>query len=139
MPVKQNSNYSEVAEHTPYQGRCMKYTHKISSDEIDSIPVILIEGDMTSDADTDVKRVYSQLLDKYEMDKIIINFEKTKYINSSGIATLINIIQNINEKNGKIAFVGMSEHFQKVMDIVGITDFVQILDTNPEAVKAISD
>ncbi len=117
----------------------MKYTHKISSDEVDSIPVILIEGDMTSDADTDVKRVYSQLLDKYEMDKIIINFEKTKYINSSGIATLINIIQNINEKNGKIAFVGMSEHFQKVMDIVGITDFVQILDTNPEAVKAISD
>ncbi len=116
----------------------MKYTHKISSDEVDTIPAIVIEGDMTSDADADVKRIYSELMDKYEMDKIIINFEKTKYINSSGIATLINIIQNVNEKNGKIAFVGMSEHFQKVMDIVGITDFVQIFDTNTEAVEAIS-
>ncbi len=117
----------------------MKYTHKISSDEIDNIPAIVIEGDMTSDADADVKRIYSELMDKFEMDKIIINFDKTKYINSSGIATLINIIQNVNEKNGKIAFVGMSEHFQKVMDIVGITDFVQIFDTNNEAIQAITD
>ena len=120
------------------QGRCMKYTHKISSDVIDNIPAIVIEGDMTSDADADVKRIYSELMDKFEMDKIIINFEKTKYINSSGIATLINIIQNVNEKNGKIAFVGMSEHFQKVMDIVGITDFVQIFDTNSDAIQAIT-
>jgi len=117
----------------------MKYTHKISSDDIDNIPAIIIEGDMTSDADADVKRIYSELMDKFEMDKIIINFDKTKYINSSGIATLINIIQNVNEKNGKIAFVGMSEHFQKVMDIVGITDFVQIFDTNSEAIQAITD
>ena len=115
----------------------MKYTHKISSDELKSIPIINIEGDMTSDADADVKKIYSELTDGHEMDKIIVNFEKTKYINSSGIATLINIIQNINEKNGKIAFVGMSDHFQKVMDIVGITDFVQIYDTNEGAVAAI--
>ncbi|PKL39110.1 MAG: anti-sigma factor antagonist [Spirochaetae bacterium HGW-Spirochaetae-1] len=115
----------------------MKYTHRISSDQIENIPIIVIEGDMTSDADADVKKVYSELMDQHNIDKIIVNFEKTKYINSSGIATLINIIQNINDKNGKIAFVGMSDHFKKVMDIVGITDFVQIFETNNKAADVI--
>lgn len=115
----------------------MKYQHKISSDTLNDLPIIVIEGDLTSDADTDVKKIYSDLKEKYNKNKILINFEKTKYINSSGIATLINIIQETNEKNGSIAFVGMSDHLQKVMDIVGISDFVQIYKTNKEAVQSI--
>ncbi|HOO71962.1 MAG TPA: STAS domain-containing protein [Spirochaetota bacterium] len=114
----------------------MKYQFKISSEEIESIPVINIEGDLTSDADGDVKIIYSRLKESYNMEKIIINFEKTKYINSSGIATLINIIQDANERKGKISFVGMSEHLHKVMDIVGISDFVQVHKTNQDAAAA---
>ncbi|MCP4137350.1 MAG: STAS domain-containing protein [bacterium] len=117
----------------------MKYNHKISSEVIDNIPIIIIEGDMTSDGDRDVKKVYSQLKDDFSMDKIIINFEQTKFINSSGIATLINIIQDVNERNGEIAFVGMSDHFKKVMDIVGITDFVQVFETNQKAAEIIKN
>ena len=115
----------------------MKYQHKISSSEFQNIPVIEIEGDLTSDADSDVKKIYSEIKSKYSDNKILINFEQTKYINSSGIATLINIIQETNEKNGKIAFVGMSDHLQKVMDIVGISDFVEIYGKNEEAIKSI--
>ena len=115
----------------------MKYQHKIISDVINNIPVIFIEGDLTSDADGDAKGVYSDIKDKYSSQKIIINFENTKYINSSGIATLIHIIQDVNEKSGVIAFVGMSDHLKKVMNIVGISDFVRIYNSNSEAVKAI--
>jgi anti-anti-sigma factor len=102
-----------------------------------SIPVLVIEGDLTSDADSDVKNAYTDLKNKYPINEIIVNFEKTKYINSSGIATLINIIQDINERNGAIAFVGMSDHLKKVMDIVGISDFVKIHNTNDEAFLSI--
>jgi anti-sigma B factor antagonist len=115
----------------------MKYQHKIISDMISNIPVIIIEGDLTSDADGDAKGVYSDIKDKYTSQKLIINFENTKYINSSGIATLIHIIQDVNEKGGVIAFVGMSDHLKKVMNIVGISDFVRIYNSNSEAVKAI--
>ncbi len=115
----------------------MKYQHKISSDTIEQLPIIVIEGDLTSDADGDVKKIYADLKKNYTENKILINFEKTKYINSSGIATLINIIQETNERNGAIAFIGMSDHLQKVMDIVGISDFVHSFKTNEEAVGAI--
>jgi anti-sigma B factor antagonist len=115
----------------------MKYQHKIVSDTINNVPVIFIEGDLTSDADADAKGVYSDIKDKYSSQKIIINFENTKYINSSGIATLIHIIQDVNEKGGVIAFVGMSDHLKKVMNIVGISDFVRIYNSNTDAVNVI--
>ncbi len=111
----------------------MKYSYKIYSDYFDAIPVIYIEGDMTSDSENDVKKVFTSLSESAHIEKLIINFEKTKYINSSGIATLINIIQAVNEAHGEIAFVALSDHFQKVMDIVGITDFVRIFATNRDA------
>lgn len=115
----------------------MKYQHKITSEMVNNIPVIFIEGDLTSDADTDAKGVYSDVKEKYSNQKLIVNFDNTKYINSSGIATLIHIIQDVNERGGIIAFVGMSEHLKKVMNIVGISDFVKIFNTINDAVKAI--
>ena len=115
----------------------MKYQYKIFSDKIEDIPIIIIEGDLTSDADADVKNIYANLKEQYTMEKLIINFEKTKYINSSGIATLINIIQDSNERKGTISFVGMSDHLRKVMDIVGISDFVRICTSNKDAATAL--
>jgi len=111
----------------------MKYNYKIIEDCINDLPIIVIEGDMTSDGDDDVKRIFSKIKRNYQTDIILINFEKTKFINSSGIATLINIIQDVQEKNGDIAFVGLSAHFRKVIDIVGISDYVHIFETNQEA------
>lgn len=115
----------------------MKYQHKIKSEFMSDVPVIYIEGDLTSDADVDAKEVYNQIRDKQLIRKLIINFESTKYINSSGIATLIHIIQDVNERGGVIAFVGMSDHLKKVMTIVGISDFVTIFDSTNEAISSI--
>ena len=102
---------------------------------VDKIPVINIEGDLTSDADWEVKEIYSGIKTTYPSRKIIINFRKTKYVNSSGIAILIYIIQDVKKAGGAVAFVEMSAHLQKVMSIVGITDFIRLYDSNTEAVK----
>jgi len=113
----------------------MKYESNIYYEDFEEIPVLFIEGDMTSGSDSETKKIFLEITKSYPLDKIILNFSKTKYINSSGIAILISIIQKINEKSGQIAFVGMSDHFTKVMDIVGIIDFVQIYATNEQAIE----
>ncbi len=102
------------------------------------VPVINIEGDLTSDADGEVKEIYSSIKTTHTSNKIIINFQKTTYVNSSGIAILIYIIQDIKKTGGALAFVGMSAHLQKVMSIVGITEFIRVYESNTEAVKNLS-
>jgi anti-anti-sigma factor len=111
--------------------------YKISTGELENIPLLIIEGDMTSESDSDVMKTYHDLKRKYSPKDLIINFEKTKYINSAGIASLINIIQDLQDINGKVLFVGLTNHFKKVMDIVGISDFVDIFNTNDEALAKI--
>ena len=115
----------------------MEKTHKVSTDIIENIPVLYVEGDITSEADSDIMKHYTDLKETHSPYHLVINFDKTKYINSAGIATLINIIQDLGDIGGKISFVGLSNHFQKVMDIVGISDFVDIFVSNEEAFKNI--
>lgn len=107
--------------------------HKIAHEMINDVPVIFIEGDMTSEADETVMTIYDEIKKVSPFARIIFNFEKTNYINSAGIATLINVIQDMAETGGKVSFVGLSNHFLKVMDIVGISDFVEIYETNDKA------
>lgn len=116
----------------------MTTAHKVTFEYTEGIPILVIEGDMTSEADAEVMRVFGKLREKHHPKYLIINFEKTNYINSAGIATLINIIQNINEVGGKVSFVGLTGHFQKVMDIVGISDFVNTFSSDDEAIADIN-
>ncbi|MEW6525689.1 MAG: STAS domain-containing protein [Spirochaetota bacterium] len=115
----------------------MEKTHRVSSTILNNIPVLILEGDITSEADSDIMNAYRELKEKHSPFYLIVDFNKTKYINSAGIATLINIIQDLGDFGGKVVFTGLSQHFHKVMDIVGITDFVNIYKTNEEALKNI--
>ena len=108
--------------------------HKITQELIGSVPVLFIEGDMTSEADEAVMLIYDEIKKNSPFTRLIFNFEKTNYINSAGIATLINVIQDMAETGGKVSFVGLSNHFLKVMDIVGISDFVEIFESNDKAI-----
>jgi len=108
--------------------------HKIAHEIINNVPVLFIEGDMTSEADEAVISLYEEIKKKTPFSRLIFNFEKTNYINSAGIATLINVIQDMAETGGKVSFVGLSNHFLKVMDIVGISDFVEIFESNDKAI-----
>ncbi|HNX58514.1 MAG TPA: STAS domain-containing protein [Spirochaetota bacterium] len=110
--------------------------HKISINTCDGFPVVTIEGDMTSESDDTIMSLFSSIKESTSLSSLIFDFEKTTYINSAGIATLINIIQEMKDLGGKVLFTGLSDHFQKVMDIVGISDFVTIYDTISHALQA---
>lgn len=101
---------------------------------IGSLPVIHISGEITSEADEEIVSSYESIpIEK--RNRIIIDFSKTAYINSAGIATLISLITKASETQGKIEFAGLNSHFRKVMDIVGLTDFVLIHDDLEQALK----
>jgi anti-anti-sigma factor len=99
-----------------------------------TVPIIYISGEITSEADEDITNSYASIpLEK--RSRVIIDFSKTAYINSAGIATLISLITKASENQGKIEFAGLNDHFRKVMDIVGLTDFVIIHKDITQALK----
>jgi anti-anti-sigma factor len=99
-----------------------------------ALPVIYISGEITSEADDEIVNSYTSIATDKKV-RVLIDFSKTAYINSAGIATLISLITKASENHGKIEFSGLNSHFRKVMDIVGLTDFVLIHDSVEQALK----
>jgi anti-sigma B factor antagonist len=108
--------------------------YTISHEFIENIPVIHIEGDMTSESEEAIFSAYESIKKNVIPQRLLFDFQKTNYINSAGIGTLITIIESMGKDGGKASFIGLSNHFLKVMDIVGISDFVDIFETINEAV-----
>lgn len=107
----------------------------LRSDVKKDVPVFHLTGEITGDAEDLLMETYEKL-DASGESRLLLDFKDTKYINSSGIAILIQLITTATEKGQKVEFSGMSSHFRKVMDIVGLTDFVRMYDTLEEALSS---
>ncbi len=100
-----------------------------------NFPIIFLDGDITSDADLPLEEAYFEIRKNIKERIYIFDFEKANYINSSGISSFIKIIHMHKEENGDFIFTGLSDHLKKVMDIVGLTDYVKIFDTIETAIQ----
>lgn len=100
-----------------------------------SFPVIYLNGDITSEADLLLEEAYYEIKKQVKNNIYIFDFERANYINSSGISSFIKIIHLHKEQDGDFIFTGLSEHLKKVMDIVGLTDYVKIYDSIELAIR----
>ncbi len=100
-----------------------------------SCPVLHIKGEFTQDMEKDLEQHYLAI-PAGKRGKVVLDFSETQYINSSGIAILIALITRATDEAASLEFAGLSAHFKKVMEIVGLDDFVTMHETLAEAVSS---
>lgn len=67
--------------------------------------------------------------------KILLSFGKECYINSGGLAFIIDIASAGRKKGQIIRAAGLSDHFQKIFHMVGLTRCVALFPTDKEAME----
>ena len=68
--------------------------------------------------------------------KLLINLENTKMVNSIGVSILIEIIEDLQGVNGKIAYYNAAPIVEKTFNIMGITNYSKIYTSEEDAIKA---
>ena len=68
---------------------------------------------------------------------ILLDFTKVDYINSSGIALVIQMLIEAANSGQKVYAFGLSPHFVKVFTMVGITKYAQLFPSEAEALAAL--
>jgi anti-anti-sigma factor len=116
----------------------MEHKNEIQLERKNDIMVMHIQGDITSHSEPYINGAYQELNDRENVSKILIQFEQEAYINSGGIAVLIQILAQTQKNNQQIAITGLSEHFKKIFNMVGITKFAHIYDGVEEALESMS-
>ena len=111
----------------------MNQETKISLQQNGDIIVFDIQGDVTSFSEPVFHEAY-QNANKENVSKILLKFYENAYINSGGIAVLIQLLAITKRNNQKIFITGLSSHFQKIFNMVGITKFAKIYNSMDGAI-----
>ena len=116
----------------------MKPENEIRLEQLGDVTLIDIHGDVTILSEPFLNEAYENARNQ-GTSKILLKFEEDAYINSGGISVLIQILSKTKKNNQQIGITGLSDHFKKIFNMVGITKFAKIHDTVEEGVKSLSE
>jgi len=68
---------------------------------------------------------------------LLLDFTEVKYIDSSGLATLVEYYQKSRSYNGRIALAGLSNRVRSVFDLVRLSEIFSIYGSVAEAQEAL--
>lgn len=100
------------------------------------VTVLRFEGDIASTSKDAVLGTY-QALPRQTAKLILLDFSKVDYINSSGIALIIQLLIEASNAGQKVYAFGLSPHFNKVFTMVGITKYAGLFPSQAEALAAL--
>lgn len=100
------------------------------------VTVLRYEGDIASTSKDAVLGSY-QALPKATTKLILLDFTKVDYINSSGIALVIQLLIEASNSGQKVFAYGLSAHFTKVFTMVGITKYAGLFPDQAAALAAL--
>jgi anti-anti-sigma factor len=104
----------------------MSTDFKINSELHDKTLIIKIEGYINNIGGEKIVQEFSKHTD---VNKLILNLENSKVVNSIGISHLIEIIEKLNQINGKLIFTNLDPTIEKTFTIMGLFQFAEKADT----------
>lgn len=98
-----------------------------------SISVLRFSGDISSTSKDSVLGAWQSVND----GPVLLDFSKVDYINSSGIALIIQMLMEADKTGRKVAIFGLTPHFQKVFTMVGIAKYAGLHKDEPTATASL--
>ena len=97
---------------------------KVKVDQGDGIAVLHFEGDITSASQDSVLGSYQKL--PADIKNVLLDFTKVPYLNSSGIALVIQLLMAAKKAGQTVVCFGLSQHFVKVFTMLGLAKYTTL-------------
>jgi anti-sigma B factor antagonist len=104
----------------------------ISVRESAAVRIVDLGGDVDLGTSPDLRRALFGLLP--ETPRLALNLQALRYIDSSGIATLIEVLKDAQRQRKDFVLFGLSPAVQNVFRLTHVNRIFQIFDTEEEAV-----
>lgn len=97
---------------------------KTKVEQSGDLAVLRFDGDITSHSEEAVLGKYNGLAPG--TTKILLDFSKVPYLNSSGIALVIQLLMAASKVPQKVVCFGLSAHFVKVFTMLGLAKYTTL-------------
>ena len=98
--------------------------------------VVDLNGEIDVYTSPKVKDAIGDLIDKGHYN-LVINLEKVRYIDSTGLGVLIGGLKRVREHGGTVNLVCTNPQIKKIFDITGLVKIFGIYDDEDAAMKAL--
>ena len=105
---------------------------KIKSFEQDGVTVIQVSGEINISSSPELRK----LLEKEQKKKMVIDFEKVTYIDSSGLATLVEVLKRSKTQGGFLGLAALSDKVKSLFEITKLDKLFSIFENLKDAIKS---
>ena len=97
------------------------------------LTVCHIDGEIDINSSPMVKKSFDKLISQ-KTPKIVINLSKVTYVDSSGLATLVEILKNMRSYGGKMRLACMSPKIKSLFEITKLEKLFEIVADEETAI-----
>jgi anti-sigma B factor antagonist len=102
----------------------------------DNVPVVSITGDIDLETSPQLRDFLKPISSK-KTRLLLLDFSGVNYIDSSGLATLIEYFQAVQNFQGKLALASLSPRVKNVFEIVRLEQIFSLHPDVPSALAAL--
>lgn len=98
--------------------------------------IVELSGEIDVYTSPKVKDAIGDLIDR-GIYNLVIDLEKVRYIDSTGLGVLIGGLKRVREHGGSVNLVCTNPQIRKIFDITGLVKIFGIFETEDAAMKAL--
>jgi len=101
----------------------------------EGISIARVDGEIDINTAPQFKKAFERLM-KEKDARVVINMEKVGYIDSSGLATLVELLKNFRKINARLKLASLSVKVRSLFEITKLEKLFDIADKEEEALSA---
>ena len=97
-----------------------------------------INGDVTLYNSPEIRKVLMDALNKKGTERVVVNMSGVNYIDSAGVASLVEGLKLARTLTHAFALYGLNKHPREVLELTRLIKVFEIYDTENEAVRGVA-
>src|ERR1700675_4304334 len=107
----------------------------ISTRQSGTATIVDVVGDITLYNSPEVRKVLLNLLKEKKSPRVIVNMLSVKYIDSAGVASLVEGLKLSRDLKSTFALYGLSRTAQEVFELTRLIKVFEVYNTEEEALR----
>lgn len=103
----------------------------------EEILIATLIGELDHNSAEEVRIKIDDRIDRDDISKVILNFSKVTFMDSSGIGAVVGRYKKIKNKGGELCIAETGKNVDRIFELAGLYKLINKYDTVDEAVSCI--
>lgn len=108
---------------------------QVKTEDKGDVRICYVNGEIDINTSPQIKKIFDKIISE-KKEKILINLKDVTYVDSSGLATLVEMLKNVRSYGGKLKLSNLSSKIRSLFEITKLEKLFEIIGDEEEALKS---